>query len=372
MAYESYTYENLLSRIMGRITEKNPNIDIREGSMIYDAVAPEALELAMAYLELEAWRNETFVGTATRVGLLELCRQYGIDVSIFEANAGVFKGVFNIQVKLGSRWNCELYNYTVESYIGVNTDGKHEYTLRCETTGEAPNIVTGTLLPIDVAPNGFESAELTECLIEGEEEFTDEEIRAYYLSMVNGTAVDGNIEQYKKWCTEFDGIGNHKVQGLWNGDNTVLVAILSTSNGVPTPELVSEFQNYLDPPTAEINDDSTAENYPQGRGMGNGKAPVGAIVTVKGADEKPISVSAKVKLTDGYTETVGLDDALRSYFSSIAFVKKTVNYMSVGAALIDCPCIETISELTLNGATNDIQLETYEIPTLSDTNWSIV
>lgn len=372
MAYESYTYENLLSRIMERITQRTPNVDTREGSMVYNAIAPEALELAMAYLELEAWRKETIVTTATRVGLNELCNQIGIDISIFNAKAGVFKGVFNVQVELDSRWNCENYNYTVESYIGTNTLGGYEYQLRCETTGEAPNIVLGSLAPIDVPPKGFSSAELTECLIEGEEEFTDDEIRNYYLNQVNGTAVDGNVEQYKTWCTEYNGIGNHIVQSLWNGDNTVLVAILSSSNGIATPELVANFQNFLDPPTDEINDDRSAANYPQGRGMGNGKAPIGAIVTVKSAEEKVINVSANVVLAEGYTEVVGLDDEVRNYFSSIAFNKKTINFMSIGAKLLDCPCVESISDLKLNGATNDISLETYEIPVIGTTTWSVV
>ena len=340
--------------------------------MIYNAIAPEALELAMAYLELEAWRNETIITTATRVGLNELCKQIGIDITIFDARAGLFKGVFNVQVGIGSRWNCESYNYTVESFIGQNENGAYEYGLRCETKGEAPNITVGMLAPIDVPPSGLNSAELTDCLIEGEEEFTNDEIRNYYLNQVNGTAVDGNVEQYKAWCTEYSGIGNHKIQGLWNGDNTVLVAILSSSNGIATPELVENFQKFLDPPTAEINDDRSSANYPQGRGMGNGKAPIGAIVTVKSAEEKSINVSANVVLADGYTEVVGLDAELQEYFSSIAFKKKTVNYMSIGAKLLDCPCVESISDLKLNGVTDDISLETYEIPVIGTTTWSIV
>ena len=46
--------------------------------------------------------------------------------------------------------------------------------------------------------------------------------------------------------------------------------------------------------------------------------------------------------------------------------------MNVGATLLDCPCVEAISELTLNGDTDDIQLDTYEIPVVGTTTWSVV
>lgn len=371
MAYEQYTYEFLLQRIMERVTTRNPNIDTREGSIMYDAIAPEALELAMAYLELEAWRNETHVSTATRVGLLELSKQIGIDVTLFDAKPCQVTGVFDVQVKVGSRWNCDLYNYVVTAYDGLNDAGQHEYTLQCETAGTEPNIIIGRLVPIDSTPIGLLKAEITKVTVEGTDEFTNDEIRTYYLNHVNGNAVDGNVEQYKTWCVEFPdgGIGNHRVEGLWNGDNTVLVAILSASNDIATPELIEKFQNYLDPPTATINDDVNAANYPQGRGMGNGKAPVGAIVTVKTGVEKVINVTANITLADGYTDYVGLENALKNYFTSISFVKKQVNYMSVGATLLDCPCVESISNLKINGGTSDIQLEGYEIPILGTTDW---
>lgn len=65
MAYESQTYEVILSRMIARVAAKYPNLDTREGALIFDALAPAALELAVMYTELDNALNESFVNTAS-------------------------------------------------------------------------------------------------------------------------------------------------------------------------------------------------------------------------------------------------------------------------------------------------------------------
>ena len=50
MAYEDMTYEVILKRMINRVIDKYPNIDYREGSLIYNALSPAALELAIMYI----------------------------------------------------------------------------------------------------------------------------------------------------------------------------------------------------------------------------------------------------------------------------------------------------------------------------------
>jgi uncharacterized phage protein gp47/JayE len=280
----------------------------------------------------------------------------GMDISVFDASAGIHKGVFDVEVEIGSRWNCELYNYQVIEYMGVENE-MHTYKMLCETLGSAPNNLTGDLTAIDKIPDGLNYSALTECLIEGENETSDEDIRQEYYDHVRDIQTDGNVAQYKLWCREFDGIGNHKIFPLWNGDNTVKVSILSSSNQVATDELVAEFQEYLDPGTT---------------GMGDGKAPIGAFVTVSTAYTSPISVSATVKLAEGYSDVSIIDEAIKSYFSEISYKKDVLSYMSLGAAILDTEGIEFISNLKVNGASLDIPFEDEEIPELISSRWDVV
>ena len=356
MAYEDMTYEFILNRMMERVESQYPNLDRREGSIIFNALAGAAIELAIAYYELDNARNESFVDTASREFIIRGCEQVGMDVSRFEASGGIHKGVFDVEVPLNSRWNCDLYNYTVNAFIGIE-EGYYTYEIECETTGTAPNNVTGDLTPITDSPTDLTYAKVTECLIEGENETSDEDVRAAYYDYLNSNVEDGNVAQYKRWCDEYDGIGNSKIFPLWNGANTVKVSILSASNHKASDELVAEFQNYLDPGTT---------------GMGDGVAPIGAFVTVTTATEVPINVSADVTLASGYTNTTPINEALTEYFSTIAYSKTQVAYMNIGAVILGVEGVESISNLLVNGGTADINLGTEQIPVVGTTQWTVI
>lgn len=355
MAYENITYEVILQRMIDRVTAKYPNLDNREGSLIFDALAPAALELAVMYTELDNVLKESFVNTASREYILIACQQMGMDITQFEASAGTHKGEFDVEVAIGSRWNCDLFNYTITEFIGMNGD-YYTYQMECDTTGTAPNKQTGDLTPITDAPMELTYAKVTECLIEGENETSDENIRAAYSDFVSSAVSDGNIAQYERWCSEYDGVGNYKIFPLWNGANTVKVSILNPSNRKASDTLVAEFQEYLDP-------DIT--------GMGDGIAPIGAFVTVSTATEVPVSVSATVTMKSGYTDTSKITTALNDYFASIAYEKSMVAYMNVGAVILGVEGVEAVNNLLINSSAADVILGSEEIPILGTTNWAV-
>lgn len=355
MKYGNMTYEFILQRMMNRVKSKYPDLDNREGSIIFNALAPAALELAIMYTELDNVLDESFIETASREYLLMACEQMGIDTSSFEAKSGIHKAQFDAPVTIGSRWNCDLYNYTVIEYMGLENN-LYTYSVECETTGTEPNIVTGYLTPITDEPFNFTHAKLVECLIEGEREAFDDNIRTVYREYIGSTASDGNIKQYERWCNEYAGIGNYKIIPLWNGDNTVKVSILSASNKPASDELIAEFQEYLDPNSS---------------GMGDGVAPIGAFVTVSTATELPINISAKVTLKSGYYDTSMIDRVITDYLSEIAYTKTKVAYMNVGAVILNAECVESIENLEINGGTKDITLKNEQIPSFETGTWTV-
>ena len=345
MAYETQTYEVILKRMIDRVTAKYPNLDNREGSIIFDALAPAAIELAIMYVELDNAMKESFVETATREYILKGCEQMGMDTSVFAASRGIHKGVFNIPVAIGSRWSCDIYNYTVSEEI--DKEGElYAYRLECDTYGTAPNNQTGTLIPITENPQDLTSAELVGVLIEGENETPDDEVREAYFEYVNSVATDGNVAQYKRWCANYDGIGHARVFALPDGvPNTVKVSILSESNTKASDELIEEFQNYLDPGI---------------KGMGDGVAPIGAFVTVTTATEMPINVSGTIKLANGYSEEevkTNITNVLTKYFSELAYTKSQVPYMNVGATILSAEGVDFIADLTIGYFNEDLNIE---------------
>lgn len=355
MLYDNMTYAVILQRMMKRVNESYPNIDTREGSILFNALAPAAIELAIMYTELDNAIKESFVATASREYILVGCEQMGIDTSVFEASAGVHSGGFNCEVPIGSRWNCDLYNYEVTGFL-ERVGNIYYYKLQCETVGTAPNTLTGNLTPITHIPSNLTYAKLVGCLIEGENETSDEDIREAYYNYLSKTASDGNVAQYERWCDEYDGVGNYKIIPLWNGVNTVKVSILSSSNRAASDELIYEFQQYLDPGC---------------KGMGDGVAPIGAFVTVATATEKPIEISATVTMKNGYSGTTEIETALAEYFANIAYEQNTVGYMNIGATILGVDGIASVNNLLVNGGTADITLSDEEIPVLGTGTWTV-
>lgn len=351
-------FETILQRMLANV----PNtFDKREGAVIYDALAPAARELANMYEELERKLNNTFAGTADREWLIKRCAEIGIAPN--EATYAVRKGIFTpttLEIPIGERFNFDDLNFIVTEKL--ETAG--EYALQCETKGTAGNFGTGALIPIQYI-QGLETATLTgEILIYGEDEEETEVLRQRYFDTLPTMTLDGNVAQYSKWCREYGGIGNFKIFPEWNGKNTVKVSILSSENTIANRALIEDFQEYLDPPTSTIDDDRESQNYPQGRGLGMGKAPIGAIVTVKTATETPINIAASVLLRTGYDQPVGLEAQLTECLKGLNYVRNTVSYVAISAVFANNDSIDTVLDCTINGAKTNITLGDEEIAKL--------
>lgn len=358
------TYEELKENCLDRVGD---SMDKREGSMIGDAVSPCMWELYGAYNVLNIYSNNSYPGTADREGLIEIAKEQGL--APHDATHSVVRGEFtpvSLELAIGARFNREDVNFSVTEKLAPGV-----YSLTCEAGGTTGNVAPGIITPVDNI-NGLETANITEILVHAEDEEDTEVFRARYFDSMQNKVQDGNVAQYKAWADAFPGVGRHRITPGFNGRNTLSVAILSSVNGVASDTLVKDFQAYLDPANDVINDDTTAENYPQGRGLGNGAAPIGAIVTVSTATERPVSVSATITLAPGYTGTGAVTEALNAYLNDLAFVKSIVSYLGIGAVLIASPAVEAVSSLLLNGGTSDIPLGLNEIPVLDRADWTVV
>lgn len=339
-------YDERLSRMLANV----PNmIDKRKGSLIHIALAPAAYELTEAEKEAQSNNDNISLDKAKDQALTELCAQNGTFRK--SATYAQRKGVFNISVPLGNRFGLGDTTYTVLSKI---TD--YEYVLQCEQIGEIGNVYTDTMLPITYV-DGLTIANLTDILVPGVEEETDDQLRERHRQNIINPPQDGNAAQYLNWATDYEGIGIAKVFPLWAGGNTVKVAITNRLYLPAETALVEAFQEYMDPSST---------------GLGNGVAPIGSKVTITGGMQKDINITANVVLTEGYAEAEGAALAVSNYLASIVYIKNSVSYMRIGSALLDCPSVADLSNLTLNGGIIDIALVDDEIPVLNSLNLTVV
>ena len=356
--YENYTYDYILDSILNRVREFDSTIDVREGSAIWYAVSPVAMELAIAYSNCDMVNKESFVGTATREGIYLACEDIGLDTSRFDATASVFLADFNVEVSIGSRWSCSGYTLRVTERVGeASADGVkyYQYRLVCETTGSASQYITGNLTPItEYGSNGLQMAVIDMCISAGAEETPDEEVRATYFDYIANKSEGANIAQYNQWLNEFEStigrIGAHKIRPTWDGVNTVKVVILDGNKESPDSTLVDAVQDYLDP---------------NSEGLGEGKAPIGAVVTVEGGVNADIDIKAEITTNGENVDISDINERITEYFREIAFRKSVVNIYEVAGIILASPSVSNVNSVEIgrwNGVDSEVSYSPTNLP----------
>jgi uncharacterized phage protein gp47/JayE len=305
------------------------------------------MELETVYHEIDMILDETFMETASKDGLVKIGNQLGVPLE--EATFAHFIGEFDVDVEIGSRFNSNKFSYNVINKLSEPYEGNPNYTceLVCETAGSEPNDFLGEILPITYVEN-LTYANLKRVIIYGEDEEETESYRYRLQVHVNNPPTDGNTAQYNEWLDEYDGIGKYQVLPCWNGQNTIKLVVLNSENKRASAELIASVQDYFDPPSTTINDDVNDSTYPQGRGMGNGKALIGAIVTVDTATEVPVKIECELKLKEGYSAPVGVEEAVDDYLNSLVLNKYTVGYMPISARIYNAESVEDVLSLKIN------------------------
>lgn len=338
--YEEMTYEALLQDKLARVAA---SLDKREGSIIFDALAPNSLESAMIYVALDTILAETFADTASREYLILRCKDRGI--TPLPATAAVGIGEFSMDVPIGSRFSCDKYNWVVTEQIETG-----KYYLTCETVGADPNGYTGRLIPVDYI-GGLETAELTSIAINGEDEEETEALRLRYLNSFDSQSYGFNRGQYIEVVEALPGVGGCKPYRAWNGPGTVKLVITDSGYLPPSSTLIDFVQTAIDPT--------------QNSGEGIGLAPIDHEVTVFGARGATIDIVASLTFAPGWS----LEDCLPYIEAALDAYYKELNstWSKEASLLVRVSQIETrllalngivdISGTTLNGQTNNIALD---------------
>ena len=199
------TYPEILEDMLALFDDK---YDKRQGSVLYNLVAPAAREVAIQYTVLKSYEEVNFLDTSTGIFLTRLCRQFGVER--LPATASVRLVQFKQEIPLGTRFSVvnSEYNFRV-----LERRSGFEYSVVAEQVGNAPNYVRGQLINIDVLSD-FKGAEIGSVIVVGEDEETDKQLRKRTIEYLKTPTLNGNIAQYKKWASEFVGVGSALIEPL--------------------------------------------------------------------------------------------------------------------------------------------------------------
>lgn len=271
--FDENTFENVLERNLDRISDE---FDKREGSVIYDAIAPMAIEISLLYSYLDFLFKNAFGDTANRYWLIERAKERGIEP--YNATNAVIIGRFDAKLNIGDRFFIDDIYYTV-SKLQKEEKGMFFYELICNEKGRVGNLKGGKLTPTRTIRN-LNLAEIYKLAILGEDEEDTEDFRQRYFETIKSIAYGGNIDDYRKKVKDIDGVGLVKVIPVWNGGGTVKLIITDSEFKEPTSELISKVQEIIDP----------IPFHQKGVGI----APIGHYVTVVGAKLKKINITCEI------------------------------------------------------------------------------
>ncbi len=348
------SYEELMERKLDAISEKR---DKRQGSVIFDALAPNAAETAAFYADLDFLEDRTFADTATGEDLSRRALERGIVRK--EATKATFYARFldrdgaEYPVEAGTRFFLEEYYYVV---LFREEDGR--YVMECETAGACGNDYLGNLLPLE-SMDGLAEAILEEIRTDGEDAESDEELRERYFASFDTEAFGGNIADYQRKVIALENAGGVKVYPVWNGGGTVKLVIIDQGLRAPIETELEKLQNLIDP---------------QMRGEGYGIAPIGHQVTVVGVTEVTCDVTMQLSLVAGTAQETVLTDIRERFEEYFAMLRKnwadsdylTVRVSHLESRVLDAEGVIDVQNCTINGSGGNLILGADEIPVLGE------
>lgn len=359
--YENQTFEIIINRLLSRIPD---TFDRREGSIIYDTLAPFAKELEKAYIALDTIITEAFPITSSREYLL--LNALGYYMSPYEATHAVHiaECIFydeNKEVEIGSRFSQNTLTFETIQNLGNN-----QYLLRCEQAGELGNDAYGIILPI-ANVNGLKSAKIIGLSIPGTDEESTESFRERFSSKFGEEAFGGNYQDYKNKVNALQGVGGCKIIRCPNDEVTkVDVVIIDSQFNKPNKDVIDYVQETLHPLLPDYTE-PVIEN------SGVGLTPIGHVVTVKPVEEVSLDITLHLDYMEGSNYgTLGsqIEEAIEQYLLEECRKKWArtdyiiVRISGIENAVLNVDGVIDIRDTEINGSLENISLDKYEIPIL--------
>lgn len=356
-----YTFEYLMDRALSNVPD---TIDKRQGSIIYDALAPACYELSEFYMELKKVLQNSNIETATGIYLDYKVAEQGLTRE--PATYAIKKAEFRTDsdqpasIPIGTRFSTisddiGINYYVLEPYTSDGGIVPGVYKLKCETLGTVGNNYIGNLLPLDNIQN-LKSAVMSDLLTPAQDAETDEALRARYFEKVNQRAFGGNIAQYDEMLKNISGIGEVQVYPVWNGGGTVKCSIVDTQYNAVSQDFIETVQELIDPIPLQ--------------GIGLGMAPIGHTVTIVTPTNYIVDIETMVSLQNGFSLAQLqplIEEAIEKYLlelrsqwgtpSNVNEYSLAIYIARINSAILSVPGVVNVAGTTMNGGTSDITLQ---------------
>ncbi len=353
--------EDIYSDAVTTITE----VDISEGSLIYNAMFPMAMQLSYALMSLDELSKQVYASTAYKAGYskyLELrANEVGIDKKLATyANVLItVTGKPNALFEKGSIVSTKDNRmYVSIEDLTLDENGTGKVIVAADKSGSRYNVKAGDINYLPIKYTGIVSVTNEEEYTDAYDDETDKDLYARYLVKVRSNATSGNTSHYYLWAMSVKGVGSARIYECTNdkGENEngcVLCNITSSNHEAASEELIKSVKDYIET-----------------------QRPVGAKVYVISATELPINIECTLvcdlKQYDLETIKVNIQEAIRNYFADLDD-DTDINYVSyakLNSVIFNSVGVIDVRGLTVNGGTANIDVAKNEVAVLNELNIS--
>lgn len=297
---ETCSEEEIHQRMLAELPE---DIDKSEGGYIYDLTRPTAIEVArMKEFELVETIKLIWPRFAEGIYLDYHAETRGLERKEATNASGklYIEGKIGTLISEGTIFMTESINdEPAKEYVtledaeileGEDGTGSVEVEIQSIEAGMNGNSAAGTVLLQDDISEDITLVINKEPITGGMEAEEDESLRERIMEydQAQGQSFIGNINDYKRWATSVEGVGDAVILTP-EDDSGVIEIVITDSNGQPASEELCQ----------SVYDLIMQPDDPEKR-----LAPINAKIDVKAQKSMLLTVSADVELRDAKLETV--------------------------------------------------------------------
>ncbi len=341
--FKDRTFEEIRKEVIDSID--NPAAKI-EGSYTGDLVSGTVLEISRLYAYMNSLYSAMFPTADSGEYLVKRCSDYGIARKA--ATHGTFAVTLStteaVTLPLGTSFSTSSsgLQFMLTNAVSISPQKTASAFVMCRQAGRVSIATNDLSLQPAIAGVSVTNSAATS----GTDEETDEELYRRLKLRLSQNPGSGTAADYKRWALEVAGVGYAKVRV--NNEGKIIITIASPSCGSVSSEVLESVRKNIDD-----------------------KRPLGAVVSVKQSLSLVSSITATVKLYNGYdlsSVTSDFEDALKSYVGEVAFDDETdtLTIARLIHFLMDVEGVQDVIELKLNGSNSNLNIRE-SIPAFSVT-----
>lgn len=256
------TAENILKRMLAALPD---DLDKSEGSYLWDALSPFAIELETGVLWSNFFLQVGFASTAASkisgaiTSYLDLrTQEHGVTrkAAVKATGQAKFTGAANTVVPLGTRvgtaadaaTGTSSVEFVTTAAVTLDATGVGWAAIEAVEAGTLGNVAVGAISVLVTPVSGVSGVTNEAATAGGLDTEDDTSLLARFLQRVQSPGSSGNKADYQNWAMEVAGVGGVSVVPVRDGAGTVAVSIINTNKEPADQTLVDSVQNYIAPP----------------------------------------------------------------------------------------------------------------------------